>query len=92
MMKKNSNRIYYILSLFIPIILAVLFLSINGFEPFGSLDVLSISGNEDMLTYLFKLSDYIHGAYKGNDIGSIWSVYLSDPTNYISAFFLKTLS
>lgn len=88
-MKKNSNRIYYILSLFIPIILAVLFLSINGFEPFGSLDVLSISGNEDMLTYLFKLSDYIHGAYKGNDIGSIWSVYLSDPTNYFICLFPK---
>ena len=88
-MKKNSNRIYYILSLFIPIILALLFLIINGFEPFGSLDVLSISGNEDMLTYLFKLSDYIHGAYKGNDIGSIWSVYLSDPTNYFICLFPK---
>lgn len=67
----------------------IIFLFINGFEPFGTYEILTISGNEDMLTNIYKFHDFLHGVYKGNDIGTIWSLYLSDPTNIIICLFPK---
>ena len=74
-----------------PFLAMTIFLFINGFEPFGSAEVLTSSGNEEMLTNLFRFNDFIHGLYKDNDISAIWNLYLTDPTNLIICLFPKDI-
>ena len=82
-MKNSKITKYHLISFIIPFIISFTAIVIGGFAPFGTHDVLSSSGNEEIATYLYKLYDYLHGNYKSNDINAIWSFFLTDPTNLI---------
>ena len=87
--KKINNG--YILAYIIPFIVVFLSFVFNGFAPFGSLDIMSSSKNEEFATYLYKLSDYIHNNYSGSDIRDFYYFYLTDPTNLIVALFPRNM-
>lgn len=76
----------------IPFIIILIGFIAGGFLPFGSKDVLTASGHEDMIPYIYELWDYIHNgslfSYSthldlGYSVSSIFTYYLSDPTNLL---------
>ena len=89
-LKKYKSATCYIVAFFIPFIIILLSFIFNSFAPFGSLDIMSSSGNEEYVTYILKFSDYIHKTYSGNDINEFYFYYLSDPSNLLISLFPRT--
>lgn len=91
--KASSSYIISALSFFIPFLVVLVSLAIQGFIPFGksgASDIFTTSGNSKFITYYYRLYDYIHGSYNSSNIKDLWAFYMTDFTNLIILIFPRT--
>lgn len=89
----KETKIIFFLSFFIPVVVVLLNLAIQGFIPFGNSDasdIFTASRNTDFLTNYFKLYDHIHGLYESENIKDLWAFYMTDPSNLLVLIFPRT--
>ncbi|SEQ10859.1 Uncharacterized membrane protein YfhO [Lachnospiraceae bacterium NE2001] len=99
MKEQKNNRINILLSIIIPIIVILIGFFWGGFEPFGSKDILTVSGNEEMIPYFYEMWDAARSGNllffssrvgSGYDFSTVITYYISDPTNLIVLIFPKS--
>lgn len=81
-----------LLTFFVPFIVLFIGFILGGFKPFGTKDILTASGHENLIPYIYELWDNLHYgtifSYStktgiGYNILSIFTYYFSDPLNMI---------
>ena len=88
----NKNKVF-IISFFIPFITSIIALFLFGLFPYSDniSDIFTSTGNDEYITYYYKLYDYIHGICTPHNIKDIWAFYLTDPTNLVVLAFPRTM-
>lgn len=96
-MKNNkTNKIIYISSFIIPLIVSFIGLIIGQLAPFGNHNILSTGNHNDLLPLLYEYYDHFHDGESlfwsnlnglGYDFSTFISYYFSDPTNIIILLF-----
>ena len=96
MSKKNTDRIYLLLSFLLPILFLCLFFFHHKITPFGNGTFLIHDMNYQYADYFAYLHDILFGENSfnyvlsrglGGDFLSLWAYYLASPLNLISAAF-----
>ena len=95
-----SKRKVLLLTFFIPFLTVLITLISGGFAPFGSKDILTAGGYDNMIPFFHEfrnrlanggLLTYSTNSGLGYDFTTVITYYLSDPTNFIVLLFPETM-
>ena len=90
------KKYIYLLSFMIPFITVLVSLTAGGFAPFGTKDIMTAGGYDNLIPYFHEFHDrlfsgslfrYSTNSGLGYDFTTVITYYLSDPTNFILFLF-----